>query len=357
MKNKMLGPIAAALLTATAVTAPAHAAKWYWVPSRITNGSEGRTLLTSTPGGLIGTLLGSLGQYWSHSGMFIDAGYNIRHNTADPNKIKIVNDSIGLPHHLNGATLLSMQPGLITQRTDVAFGASGPPEFNFFDYDDSTGLQTNRNAAVLLRRNTASIGGSIYYTGAARKMVEYEAYYSLYSFTDIWTTEPDPTDPSHIHVAADLNRKNMCSGTIAWALFSGGGFDTWPLHYTAEIRDGAAPILYQLVYSALGKKVPGTNIPFLGSILLALVSGTRERIANQVVNCMAFNDCYNTGSRWRNGVGAGDSLSPDNLTPVGFVNPHGVAWGISGWDPGNTWTQWYDSVEPVTYSGGFWKKY
>jgi hypothetical protein len=384
MKWKILGPLIAASVLAAVLPAEEAHAKWYWVPSRITNGSPGRAVLTRDPDGVVGKLLSSIGLYYSHSGMFVDSGYNIRHNTADPDKLKVV-DSSGrgcptgfstcIPYSLNGDTLTSAQPGIITQSVANAFGAQGHPEFNFYDQENN-GTLKDRNALVLLRRDVQSIGGSIYYTGAANKMRQYEAYYSFYSYTDIWQTEPDPTDPTHIHVAADGNRRNMCSGTIAWALFSGGGFDVWPWFYSAAVRNSAAPVLHRAVRDRVGKSVPNTaSTAFIGSMLLgpggggtlavivaAISDATKDRIANQMVNCMAFNDCYNTGTRWKNGVGDGMSLAPDNLVPVGRViedntSPLNQAWGMSGWDPANTWTKWYDAVEDILYTGGYWEEY
>ena len=382
----MLRRLSAFVLAVTVFTTvlpiqAAQAARWYWVPSRITNGSPGRAVLTRDSTGPIGKLLGSLGMYWSHSGMFIDAGYNIRHNTANPDTFKVV-DSSGrgcsggggitcVPHRFNSATLVSAQPGIITQSVAEAYGENRKPEFSFYD-QESNGTLTNRNAAVLLRRNVTPIGGSIYYDGAADKMVDYEAFYSFYSYTDIWQTEPDPSDPSHIHVAPDLNRKNMCSGTVAWALYSGGGFDIWPLGYPASLRNTASPVLYRAIYDEIGKKTSSTvSGAFMGAMLLnptgvllpgafavaSIANATRERMANQFVNCMAFNDCGNTTNRWRNGVGDGASLSPDNLLPMGVTNPNGGMWGVSGYDPANQMTLWYDSVEGISYTGGYWKQY
>jgi hypothetical protein len=274
----------------------------------------------------------------------------------DPNSVQVMTDWAGIPHHFNGASLLSAQPGLIGQSTANAFGESGDPEFFFFD-QTSSGTMINRNGVVLLRRNTTPLGGSIAYWGAAREIEKYEAFYSFYSYTDIWSTEPDRSDPSHIHVAPRLESRNMCSGTIAWALWR-NGFHIWPYYYSASVRDSVAPVLYSAVRSKLGTEIRKKE-PFLGGAadFLGLTSSGKTRMSNQVVNCMAFNDCSNTSDRWRSGVGAGSSISPDNHTPIGWVNPSGVAWGISGYDPKNTLTQWYDSVEPIAYSGGYWKKY
>jgi len=72
---------------------------------------------------------------------------------------------------------------------------------------------------------------------------------------------------------------------------------------------------------------------------------------------MAFEDCGNTGTRWKSGVGEGWSLSPDNMLPAGVANPKGTAWGMSGWDPNNINSTWYDTVEAISYTGGYWKRY
>ncbi|MCP4604688.1 MAG: hypothetical protein GY847_29900 [Proteobacteria bacterium] len=352
-KNKMhLMCTTMSMLLVTVLTTSALAADWYWVPARITNGNKGATLLTSDPHGVIGTLLESIQQQYSHSGMFVDNGYNIAHNTADVGDIDYLTDSIGLPEKLNGAALANIEPGLIRQTTEAAFKSK---EFKSWDYDYRSGV-SYKGAAVLIRRDITGMWDWLSYGVAADQMQEYEAFYNLYSYTDIWTTEPDRTDPRHLHVAPSLEHKNMCSGTIAWALWR-GGFTVWPVYYPAEIRDDAAPVLYSAVRSMVGKKVPGGDEPFLGPVMQILSSGTKARIANQVVNCMAFNDCSNTGDRWEDGVGDGWTIAPDNLLPVGYANSFGQYWGISGYDPNDTYTKWYDSVEPISYSGGYWKKY
>ena len=346
--------IAGPLLVTALMIAPAHAARWYWVPSQITNAQTGDTILTSSPNGLIGTLLGSLGQYYSHSGMFIDFGFDIRHNTGDPNSIHTLGSP--LPTKLNSGDLYAMKPGIITQSVPDAFGDKGAAEFNFYD-QEANGTLVNRNAVILKRRGPAlPSGASPIWAGS--QMLKYEAMYSFYSYTDIWTTEPDPTDPDHLHVAPDLNRRNMCAGTIAWALFTGGGFAVWPVFYSEEMRNAAAPVLYSSIFNLVNSKLPGTNIPFIGGLVNLVLGGSaRGNIANQIVNCMAFQECDNTGDHWRSGVGTGASLSPDNLLPVGFVNPRGTVWGFSGWDPNNPESIWYDTVEGISYTGGYWKQY
>jgi hypothetical protein len=203
-------------------------------------------------------------------------------------------------------------------------------------------------------------------------MVDYEAMYSFYSYTDIWSTEPDASDPDHIHVAPKLEKRNMCSGTVAWALFSGGGFSMWPWYYADSVRNPAASVMYRSIYDAIGTKSDSTvSKAFIGGLVVggpfagavgaivasSINSSVKDRMANQFVNCMAFNDCYNTASRWKSGVGAGNSLSPDNLVPVGFTNLNGKQWGMSGWNPQDTKSLYYDSVEGISYTGGYWKKY
>jgi hypothetical protein len=345
--------IAASILSVTLVTVEARADSWYWVPTQITNAQAGDSILTSNPNGLIGTLLGSLGQFWSHSGMFIDNGYDIRHNTGDPSALNTVGSPV--PSKINSGDLYAMKPGIITQGVPDAFGDHGHAEFNLFDSSGGDNVQ-DRNA-VILKRNGPAVGNGQSTYDASSTMLEYEAMYSFYSYTDIWTTEPDPTDPDHLHVSPDLNRRNMCAGTIAWALFSGGSFDVWPWAYTEQMRNQAAPVLYNAIYNLVGSKLPGSGIPFISNIVTLIAGGARSNIANQIVNCMAFQECDNTGDHWRSGVGTGASISPDNLVPAGFINSKGAAWGMSGYDPNNPASIWYDTVEPVSYTGGYWKKY
>lgn len=332
-------------------------AKWYWVPSQVTNGGAGYGILSADPNGMIGTLLGSLGMYWSHSGMFTDAGYHIIHNTGDPGTVG-TNDScsvwVCVPNSLKGDQLRDLKPGVIYQTTADAFAAK---EFHFYDQENN-GTQVNRNGVVLSPASNAktfnnqpltywlSQAANVFYTsyygsGASNK----QGYYRFYSYTDVNSTEP---------TGRTANKGNMCSGSIAWALYK-AGLPTGSASFDAATRQAAAPILYNSIYNKVDNEAG-----WLGNALfdVGISADLRDRAANQVVNCMAFNDCGNTSSRWRNGVNTGNSISPDVLLPVGYFNPKNYQWGRQATpDGGYNGKGFYGKVSGITYSGGYWKAY
>ena len=74
----------------------------------------------------------------------------------------------------------------------------------------------------------------------------------------------------------------------------------------------AAKVLFNSVKKRVSKVIPEV----LARVAPKRAEDLARNVANQLVNCMAFNDCGNIGDRWRKGVGTGSTISPDNLMDI-----------------------------------------
>jgi hypothetical protein len=245
--------------------------------------TRGDIVLITSDGGVIKDLMSSIGQQFTHSGMVLSAT-RVRHNSMDDSEIQqIATKGLRqLPDHLKATGPNSLRDGSPGVRTDL---------LSSHGFKASTSLVLTGPEAYRQER-----------AAAAKAMERLDGYYRLYAYTDMsW---PNPAK------RAD-DTGNMCSGTVAWANIRAQNLvGTTRIHYSAEVRDPAAQVLFNSVRKRVLKAVPD---------FVKLVTRDKrtdeiaKRIANQLVNCMAFDDCGNTGERWRAGVGAGDSISPDDL--------------------------------------------
>lgn len=336
MRTFMQKLFAGALVSACIISAtPAFAGVWKWVPAGI-NASRGDAILSADGDGVIGALLGSINQSWTHSGMSLDNGYTIRHNTMYMENIQVIyNTFLGInttPKHLNGDQLQSGNPGIITETTSNAYGADGTVSFVYYTYKDGTYI--NNNALVLKPKSESTWRSRL--ESAASQMSSVNAYYNVYAYTNHY----DFTWSS----SKVTSRGQHCSGTIWWANNkAGNSFLT--TYYSPSLRQSGASVLFSSIRQAVSD-----DAGWFGNIILSLFdSGAKDRVANQVVNCFAFDDCWNTGSRWKNGVGSGTAVSPDNLLPTGYSNLGGYYWGNQ--DANGA----YSKPTPMTYYGGYWK--
>jgi hypothetical protein len=280
----------------------------YFVPGRL-NVIKGDAVLSAERGSLIYQLLASIGQAHSHSGMARDST-RIRHNTmqtAHIDKVEHTILGIDFPTRLKATGSESLREGYPGTATHSVEAAMTHHEFNLLDglvlYAGGTGLEQIPRILQLGK--------------ADAEMVDFRSWYRLFAYTDM--TWRDPYTRSN-------DDGNMCSGSIFHAhLQAGNSGWTWNQRrkYTADVRQPAAALLYARIrdgivddadfLDTLGMGVYGTfGDPSLGELA--------RRIANQVVNCMAFNDCGNITPRWQQGVGAGASVSPDDLHTLAYVN-------------------------------------
>ena len=303
----------------------------YIVPGRF-NVARGDAVLSSDPEGVIYKLLSSLGQRFSHSGMAM-SDTSIRHNTADQNAFD-TNDSFFIPQSLQSegdSSLRNAWPGVITQTAEAT------ATFREFIMQDGVVLYSTRMESGV--RQAAR-------EAAASTIEQMQGWYRWFSYTDVsWR------DPFHVN----NDDGNMCAGTIfhAHRLVENQGwtFDA-VRHYPAEIRQPAAELMYEQIRVKV-REAPDW-IGHLGFSISELFGATSlntfaRRAANQFVNCMAFDDCGNTGTRWRNGVGPGSSLSPEDLYNLTYLYAMFEAWGN-----GEDYNFVYDSVKPLEATGSYY---
>ncbi len=305
----------------------------YWVPARITNAKAGDTILTRGANGVAGTILATMGQWYTHAGMVTNTGSNIRHNTMDPDKIELDKNWIGAVKGWKGGSLENGYPGIITDTTDQGCGLRNSSYFSgtekSFNCNTSDVLVKPYNSADYSKVNVA-LG----------KMNYMQGHYRLYAYTNIYQLPY-----SNVKTAG---KGNMCSGTV-WLshYYAGNGVST--MAYTAAARQTGAQALFNWTKDQLADQTGW----FKRSInaLLSLNFNMRTDMANQLVNCMTFNDCGNRSDRWKNGVGTGTSVSPDNLMDTAWMNPSGNYTGK------NNPTGVLGLAEPVQKSGGYYQTY
>jgi hypothetical protein len=285
------------------------------MPAWIANAEAGDIVLSQAPNGTIGVLLASLGQTFTHSGMLLSDD-RVRHNTMNADKIET--DHGGqIPERLKGTgsgSLRDGSPGIITQFVGDAFDGE-------FHAENGLLLQGRPEAAGVRQSAADMLSGM-------------DGFYRLFAFTDIaW---PDP------FLRSD-DSGSMCSGSLFWSYGLASG-TPWPTRsYAAEVRDPAAVTLHDAVQRKVLAQDDGFNfIQRVGQAVFGFLEGDSieklaRNVSNQVVNCMAFDDCDNIRDRWRQGVGDGASLSPDDLRDL-MTHPDFP----------------YDHETPVTLAGGYW---
>jgi len=312
----MTGGLCALVIGSMPALATAQTEDCGWVPAYIANGTAGDIVLSQSPGGVIALLLGSLGQAFSHSGMLLD-DQQIRHNTMVISEIKL--DKGGLvPERMRATGSHSLRdgsPGMITQFVGDAFEEE-------FKVDNGLLLQGDDDEMAPIRRS------------AAEMLVAMDGFYRLYAYTDIaWPDAFRRVDGTG----------SMCSGSLFWSYGLSQG-SAWPTRfYGADVRDPAALTLHDIVRRKVLERDDDFNLlERVGQAVFGFLEGDSidelaRNVSNQVVNCMAFDDCGNTKGRWRNGVGDGASLSPEDLRAM---------LGQPGFP--------YRSEAPVVLGGGYW---
>jgi hypothetical protein len=304
----------------------------YFVPGRL-NTAVGDAVLSTERGSLIYKLLSSLGQTHSHSGMARDS-QTIRHNTMTKGQLDYVSSG-GIPQYLKATGdggLREGQPGTITHSVEAAVSYR---EFNLLD---GLVMHSSKGPAGWLDTRAAER------SKAWAEMNDFRGWYRLYAYTNMTWNDP---------YTRASNDGNMCSGSVFHAHhLAGNRLWSWDMRrsYAANVRQSAAARLYSDLYHEL------LDSPaYFESFALAfndLLGGTSyrdfvDRAANQVVNCMAFNDCGNRTSRWRGGVGSGRTLSPNDLQTLASVAAFAAAW------TGTENTFVYDASKPLAKTGDY----
>jgi hypothetical protein len=303
-----------------------------YIPARF-NMTAGDVVLSTDPNGIIYKLLSSLGHQHSHSGM-ATSDSALRHNTADDDAIDVVDNGI-IPQRLKGTGNNSVRdawPGMIDQTVEAAtttheFLLTGGLVLYSSEDDPWESAEARAQQRTL----------------ALDHMARFQGYYSFYAYTDITWRDP---------FTKAFGDGNMCSGTLYHANRLSNNVGWVPENvrfYPAEVRQPAAQLLFDELYRTIRDKPD-----WLGEIAFAIngLAGTSlnefaTRAANQVVNCMAFNDCENGGSRWQDGVGDGSSLAPDDVLNLTYLYALVSAWY------GDTMFV-YNAVRPLEQTGSYY---
>jgi hypothetical protein len=114
------------------------------------------------------------------------------------------------------------------------------------------------------------------------------------------------------------------------------------------VRQPAADLLFNELRRTIREKPDwfGEIAFAISGLFSTSLNDFANRAANQVVNCMAFNDCGNTQGRWRQGVGDGASLAPDDMVTLAFMQTFGSAGADSEF--------LYNAVRPLEEAGSYY---
>jgi hypothetical protein len=300
----------------------------YYVPARL-NVVKGESILSTERKSVIYKLLSSLGQSHSHSAM-ARSSQTIRHNTMIDSRVRVASSFEPIPR-LVASSIRDGDPGMTTHSVEAALTLR---EINLIDGfvlgAGGTAVEQIARAAELQR--------------ADAEMNDFRGWYRLYAYTNMAWNDPYKTS---------TNDGNMCSGSILHAhVLAGNRGWSWDQRrsYPQDVRQPAAGLLYEEIRDTAFDEIAGLKAAVLdiNEVLGGAGQGEVARaVANQIVNCMAFNDCGNLTKRWQNGVGSGRSVSPDDLHMLAFVAAYNAA--IAG--KANMFV--YNSAKPLQRTGDY----
>jgi hypothetical protein len=303
-----------------------------YIPGRF-NMAAGDIVLSTDPDGIIYKLLSSLGYQHSHSGM-ATSERSLRHNTAEDDAIDTVDSNL-VPQRLKATgehSLRDAWPGMIDQTVEAA---TSTQEFFIPDglvlYSEEANDSWETIDAHRYQRERA-----------LDQLARFQGYYSFYAYTNITWNDP---------YTKAFGAGNMCSGSLyhAHRLAENYGWGPQALRYfPADVRQPAAELLFNEMRRLIKDKPDwfGELVFAISGLVSTSLDDFAKRASHQVVNCMAFNDCGNTRSRWRDGVGDGASLAPDDLVTLAFLH----AWVSGGADSEFL----YNGVRPLEEAGSYY---
>lgn len=308
-------------------SAAAFAGQWVYVPMKI-NAKKGDIIL-STAEGFIMDMLALFGCNWSHSGMAIDDGFNIRHNTMYVSEVPIeYNRFLGIkttPKRMNPDRLSNGLPGILTEDIDTTY--NGTKNFN-------------ASGGVVLKPADADEATYRYYLDLAAEKFKYlVAYYRVNSYVNMYQLD-------NVNYLIK-GRGNACSGTCWYAnYFSGKTMNVANIPQTVTTQCASA--MYTSIKNMVRDEAGGFG-SFIIDIEGLFGTGADEKIANQIVNTFAFDRSTDTSSYWRGRVPAATAVAPDHLLLSSYVNPRGYQVGTQ-----TTATSYYGKVEPLTIQNGYY---
>ncbi|MBN1531033.1 MAG: hypothetical protein JXA20_00070 [Spirochaetes bacterium] len=305
------------------------AGQWVYRPMSI-NAQKGDVIL-STGEGFIMDLLSILGCYWSHSGMAVDDGYNIRHNTMYAGEIPIEYNYIWFikttPKRLNPDRLANGTPGILTEDIDSTYNST----HNF-----------NAAGGAVLRPTAANESAYRSFLNAAADTLNYlRGYYRVNAYVNMY--QLDYTNQ------LVKGRGNHCSGTCWYANYYSGktmNVATIP----PALVDLCANSLYESVRAMVRDDAGGFGA-FIIDIEGLFGTGADEKIANQIVNTFGFDRSSDTSSYWRSHIGSvtATANAPDHLLLYNYTNPAGNNVGVQ-----TDSSSYYGQVEPLVITDGYY---
>ncbi len=264
------------------------------VGAQVVNAQKGDVGLVplNTPGGedIVVTIFHAIEQRHRHAVIFLDP-HTIRHDTSydEPDEDDLLDANELKLGPLNNGT-----PGITTESVESAL-AHGRLAY--------TGL--------LLKPLTEFVRPL--FEQAADEALATEGYYKISDYSDLdGMTLPYAAAGTATWESTEL-KGTMCSGLVHWA-FTRVGFVITEAFYSASLRNDVAEILHETVKDQIG-----ASLGFFETIGSFLFTGSKKKIANQVVNCFAGLGCDDNTDTWKSGVGSAYSVSPDNLLPEDFT--------------------------------------
>ncbi|MEO0325430.1 MAG: hypothetical protein AAF447_20910 [Myxococcota bacterium] len=292
-------------------------------PLRVANARTGDVGIVPIDGRgseIVTVLTEEIGQFHRHAVMFWNDGRRTRHNTmyvfdgedgsvSDPggDYVRSYRPLIGKVR-FDGDELRNGLPGALSQSIDDTFDRGRLSE---------AGLVLKPGLRMVLSPPTIGGGGGFSVTEPDRAAFERavlaargtRAYYKLGDYTDM----DSMSRPWSSNRTSGDHRGSHCSGFIT-DFFRDEGLAIADVFYPRSLRQDVAEVLFTEVRDACRNEIAGWKRTFSGHWSAC------SNVANQVVNCFADRDCWDTGNGWRRGSGvdSGSAVSPDNLLPDEF---------------------------------------
>ncbi|MCO4763285.1 MAG: hypothetical protein KC502_17340 [Myxococcales bacterium] len=312
------------------------------VGAQVTNAAKGDAALVPLHDGggddIVRVIMGALGQRHRHVVMFSDAGKHVRHTTAE-NDLQPEDLENGKTR-IKPALLRNAMPGMLTNSVGEA-------------------LITQRLGYQGLILKPAYEFFRPYFEDAADIADETDGYYKISDYSDLEGMTKTYAEFGTSAYDDQSLRGTMCSGFVHHA-FTEAGTVISLRTYSADLRDEIAVVLFDTVKATI---LGSTN--WFKKIISYVFVGTAKKVANQVTNCFAGLGCADNKDTWKSGVGAGTTVSPDNLMPTNFtLGGAGTApWGAGTTLAGATLTNEHGAamtpfqrVEPMVLAASYWKK-
>jgi len=264
------------------------------VGAQVVNAEKGDVGLVplDTPGGedIVKTIFRAIEQNHRHAVIFLDA-HTIRHDTSYD---EITEDDLLDANELKLGPLDNAEPGIVTESVEEAL-ASGRLAY--------TGL--------LLKPGADFIRPA--FEDAADAALGAEGYYKISDYSGLVGMTYPYSAPGTASWETLERKGTMCSGLVDWA-FGQAGMIVSDGFYSASLRNDVAEVLHQTIEDQIA-----ASLGFWETIGSFLITGSKKKIANQVVNCFAGLGCDDNTDTWKSGVGSAYSVSPDNLLPEEFT--------------------------------------